>query len=96
MYFWVYRGVYRELTTPAPVILRQNPISKPTPPTPCVPCEWVVSVFYVVFGIFGGRGWSVRGFELVQGEGFQRGCRGSVMGQRESERRVIDDDERGI
>ena len=66
----MYRGVYRELTTPAPGNPWQNPKFNPTPPTPCVPCEWVVSGFYVVFGIFGGGGGQLGGGELVQEEGF--------------------------
>lgn len=70
--------MYRELTTPAPVILRQNPNFNPTPPTPCVPCEWVVSGFYVVFGIFGGGGGQLGGVSWFR----KKGIRGSDEGFR--------------
>ena len=92
----MYFEVYLEHATPAPGNPRQNPISNPTPPTPCVPCEWVVSGFYVVFGIFGGGGGQLGVVSWFRKKDFRGGAEGVERGQGESERRVIDDDERGI
>lgn len=72
----MYFGVYREVTTPAPVNPRQNPSFTPTPLSRFVPQVRVVSVFLWVFWHIRGRGWLVMGFGLVQEEGILEGCRG--------------------
>lgn len=51
VYFCLYLSLYRDLTTLAPDILRQNPIFKPTPPPRFVPQIRGGVGFYVVLGI---------------------------------------------
>lgn len=55
-----------------------------------------MSGFYVVFGIFGGGGGQLGGVSWFRKKDFRGGAEGVERGQGESERRVIDDDERGI
>lgn len=58
---------------PPPEIRGKTPFSTRHHPPPSSLMVWVVSGFYVVFGIFGGRGWHVGVFRLVRSEGFERG-----------------------
>lgn len=92
--------MYLEHATPAPEILRQNPISNPTPPTPFVP-HGVGGVgflcgFWHIWGAGVVSGGDSRWFGLgVREKDFRGGAEGQMRGSGR-DRRVIDDDRRGF
>ena len=93
----MYLALYREVTAPAPGNSRQTPIFNPTPLSLFVPqIERGVGFLCGFWNIWGAGAVGVGVWVGGSERGFSGGAEGQMRGRGEIERRVIDDDERGI